>query len=76
MKKRSMMLLFVYYKRIFSSMLCINDHQIQGYPNGPLDANGVLISLPMWVNSYYDGSKNASKKIILTLFLVLSLALK
>lgn len=35
----------VYCKWKFSSKLHINDHQIQGCPNGPLDANGVKISL-------------------------------
>jgi hypothetical protein len=40
----------VYCKWKFSSKLCINDHQIQGCPNGPLDANGVKISLLVYSN--------------------------
>jgi hypothetical protein len=48
----------------YFSKLRINDHWIQGCPNGPLDANGVSIPLPMWVNAYYGGPKNALKMSI------------
>jgi hypothetical protein len=40
----------VYCKLKFSSKLRINDHQIQGCPNAPLDANGVKISLLVYSN--------------------------
>jgi hypothetical protein len=50
MKKRNMMLLFVYCKQKISRKLCINDHQIQGCLNGPLDVNGVKIPLIVYSN--------------------------
>ncbi len=40
----------VYCKQKFSRKLRINDHHIQGCPNGPLDVNGVKIPLLVYSN--------------------------
>jgi hypothetical protein len=54
----------VYCKRKFSNELHINDHQIQGCPNGPLDANGVKISLLVYSNlQHAQQSKDFKNKL-------------